>query len=658
MGDNEVHELSCEELRETITRLENEVAVCRQAENVYRLMLESSTDSLFMVDGDCRYIFINNRHLLTRLNLPMEEVLGKSYGEFHTPENTCEFTRIVKEVLSKGISRQQEHKSHRDGRHFLRTFSPVKDTEASERIDAVLVVSKDISELKLVEASLQKSKALHRELMNGIKSMVFLKDDQFRYLLVNTAFLQWLNKKEEEVLGKTDFELLPQRVAEKLREAEKEALRTGFFSLVSDRLIEGRVHELKVFSMGLADKRTGIGGLVTDITEKVQADAEKEKLEVQFLQAQKMEAIGTLAGGIAHDFNNLLMGIQGYISLMLFDMDANHPHYDRLKNIEQQVQNGADLTKQLLGFARGGKYEIKSINLNKVIGKSAAIFGRAKKEIRIYENYEPNLWTVEADRGQVEQVLLNLYVNAWQAMPDGGSVYLETENCQLDHTDGQHYFVQPGRYVKITVSDTGVGMEENVRARIFEPFFTTKEMGRGTGLGLATVYGIIKAHGGIINVNSEIGQGSVFSIYLPASNNKAEKEKEDVPELSKGTETILVIDDEKMVIDVTREILEVLGYDVIMATSGDEAVDIYRRNKSEISLVVLDMIMPGMSGGETFDALKQINPLVKVILSSGYSLNNKVSEILQRGCLAFLQKPFSIQELSRVIRKTLAEKVT
>lgn len=644
-----------EELQKEVARLNEELSSCRQAESAYRLMLASSTDSLYMVDRDCRYLFINSRHLLSRLNLSFEDVLGKNYGEFHSPEQTEEFSQLVNQVINTGTSLQHEHESQHDGRYFLRTLSPIRETNHPDHISAVLVTSKDITSIKLAQASLQESKAMYRDLINAMRSMVFLKDDQARYLLVNNAFLNWLDKKEEDVLGKTDLELLPAEVALKLREAEQKTLQDGFYNETFNDLIKGSVYEFKIFIINLVNHKIGTGGLLSDITDQVNAEMEKDRLEAQFLQAQKMEAIGTLAGGIAHNFNNLLMGIKGAISLMLFNISENHPYYERLRSVELQVESGADLTKQLLGFARGGKYEIKTTDLNDIIHKSATVFGQTKKEIIITEKYAPGLWKVEVDQGQFEQVMFNLYINAWQAMPEGGNLNLETANCELDDDYCRQYFIKSGRYVKITVADTGLGMDSQVCARVFEPFFTTKEMGRGTGLGLATVYGIIKSHGGFISVISELEKGSLFTIYLPASHRDTVEEVTKIPDLSPGMETILLIDDENMVIEVTKELLEMLGYKVIMATSGSDALNIYREKAKEISLVVLDMIMPGMSGGETFDALKRINPAVKVILSSGYSLNSKVSDILERGCLAFLQKPFSTHELSGTIRKALAE---
>jgi len=380
---------------------------------------------------------------------------------------------------------------------------------------------------------------------------------------------------------------------------------------------------------------------------------EHKRLGSQLLQSQKMEAIGTLAGGLAHDFNNLLMGIQGYASLMLLNMDASHTFYEKLRVIETQVQSGAELTRQLLNFARGGRYEVKPTNLNELIGKAALMFRRTKKEIRIYEKYAKEIWTVDVDRGQMDQVLLNLFVNAGQAMPGGGDLYLETENIILDASYIKPFETKPGPYVKVVITDTGVGMDEETRQRIFDPFFTTKEMGRGTGLGLASTYGIIKGHGGIINVYSEKGWGTSFHIYLPASYRNVVEEEKCHGEIRSGKETILVVDDEKIIADITREMLEGLGYQVLIAYSGHDAIEIYKANQQEIALVILDMIMPVMGGGETFDRIKSFNSGIKVILSSGYSLNSQAREIMERGVRSFLQKPFKLDTLSQKIREAL-----
>ncbi|MCP4682671.1 MAG: response regulator [Desulfobacterales bacterium] len=314
------------------------------------------------------------------------------------------------------------------------------------------------------------------------------------------------------------------------------------------------------------------------------------------------------------------------------------------------------MTKQLLGFARGGKYEVKPTNLNDLIEKTSKMFGRTRKELNIFTKYEKKIWIVEVDEGQIEQVLLNLYVNAWQAMPDGGDLYLQVENIIFDEDYSKMYELEAGKYVKIFVTDTGLGMDEATRQRIFDPFFTTKEKGRGTGLGLASSYGIIKNHNGAITVYSVEGEGTTFNIYIPASKKEIAKEKKFSEQALKGTETILLVDDEEMIIDIGQQMLKTLGYTVLVAFGGKEAIKFYTRNQDKIGLVILDMIMPDMGGDATFNKLKEINPDIKVLLSSGYSINGKAAKILKRGCDGFIQKPFNMIKLSQKIRKILDKK--
>jgi two-component system cell cycle sensor histidine kinase/response regulator CckA len=384
----------------------------------------------------------------------------------------------------------------------------------------------------------------------------------------------------------------------------------------------------------------------TDITDY-------KKMEESLINAQKMEAIGTLASGIAHDFNNLLMGIQGRTSLISVDLEPGHAHAEHTTAIEEHIRSATSLTNQLLGAVRGGKYDVKPLDINALLKSTAEMFGRTRKQIRILTKTKPHPVVVNADKRQIEQVLLNIYVNAWQAMPDGGDLVMESNLVELNAEDSRIHQVSPGAYVKLSVTDTGIGMTEEIRLKVFDPFFTTKEKERGTGLGLASAYGIIRNHGGTITVYSKVGQGSRFNIYLPITLEHLTLETQQIGDLICGTETILLVDDEAMILEVGKAMLERLGYRVVIAESGEKAVASLSKMGSDINLVILDLVMPDFDGEKTFNRVRELSPTVPVILSSGYSINGKASEIMKRGCNAFIQKPFSISELAKTIRAVL-----
>ncbi|MFZ1202039.1 MAG: ATP-binding protein, partial [Desulfobacterales bacterium] len=311
------------------------------------------------------------------------------------------------------------------------------------------------------------------------------------------------------------------------------------------------------------------------------------------------------------------------------------------------------LTGQLLGYARKGKYEPKAVDLNHVIRDSVETFGRTRKEVTIELDLSSERIVADVDRSQIEQVLFNLYINAADAMPRGGELRVQT--TVVDHGDltDKPYSPKPGRYLKLQVTDSGIGMDPETLKRIFDPFFTTKEIGRGTGLGLASVYGIIKSHGGYIDVASQQGRGSTFSIYLRLSADALVEAVENHPEIKKGKGTVLLVDDEEMVGDIGARMIEKMGYDVIYTGKGAEALTLYAEHKNNIDLVVLDLIMPGMGGGETFDGLKKIDSEVKVLLSSGYCIDGQAREIMNRGCRGFIQKPYNLEALSQKINEIL-----
>ena len=522
------------------------------------------------------------------------------------------------------------------------------------------------SEKEIINGKLELSEERYRYLVQNSPDIIYTLDEKGHFTFISQAVERMLGYDPQQLIGKPYTDIIYEEDLDRAnwffnerRTGERAAMGLQLRLKAANgndtfKACEIRQLTIELKSTGMYDKpvkeaqKTYLGthGVARDISER-------KRLESQLQQAQKMEAVGTLAGGIAHDFNNLLMGIQGYTSLMLLKIDSNHPHYQKLKSVEQYIESGAELTKQLLGFARGGKYDVKPVDINQLVEKTVNMFGRTKKEIVISAQYDQGLWAVEVDQGQMEQVLLNLFVNAWQAMPGGGELSLETKNVSLDAQDVQPYGLTPGPYVQIDVNDSGLGMDEKTQRRIFEPFFTTKEMGRGTGLGLASAYGIVKNHNGILEVKSKIGQGSTFTIYLPATRKEVTHEVGPNGKILRGPETVLLVDDENMIIEVGAEILEALGYEVFTARSGSEAVDIFEANKDRIDIVVLDMIMPGLGGGDAFDQLREIKPDVKVLLSTGYSLKGEASEILKRGCNGFIQKPFNIKKLSHKLREIL-----
>jgi len=381
--------------------------------------------------------------------------------------------------------------------------------------------------------------------------------------------------------------------------------------------------------------------------------SDKKKMELQIRRSLKMETIGTLAGSIAHDFNNLLMGILGRTSLAQLDAEPSEPSIDHFKAIEGYVKNAAELTRQLLGFARGDKYELKHIDLNRLITTQNRMYGRTKEEISFRESLDKNLWTVDADQGQLEQVLLSIYINAWNAMPGGGTLLVQTVNTNVNKINAGNLKINPGKYVRVIISDTGAGMDAPTQQRIFDPFFSTETPGRERGLGLASAYGIIKNYKGTITVSSEKDEGTAYAIYLPASLQERSQENKLWAKAVGGEKTVLIIDDENMFLEIGQSIMKKLGYGVLLANSGQEALKLYGEYMGDIDIVILDMIMPGMNGSEIYDRLKEIDSDVKVLLSSGYNINDQATDIMERGCNGFIQKPFNADELSVAIQKIL-----
>lgn len=538
------------------------------------------------------------------------------------------------------------------------------DPELFDEIDlnTLISVSDQIAlaiERKQYEQALIYSEKKYRTILETMDEGYFEQDQEGIVTLANPAMCKILDKSVEKVIGTSSKVLLGNVKTNTINDefwnifnSHKTSLNIEFELILSNnsiRYLEG------TFSSILNDNNaiTGIKGIVRDITEKKIAEQTQKTLEEKLQQSQRLESLGTLAGGVAHDFNNLLMGIQGRISIIQKDLEEQHPHFTQLELMESYIQRASNLTSQLLGFARGGKYELKGVNINHVIKNSVDIVQPAVKAIAIKTVSEDNMSVVEVDENQMEQVFVNLLLNASKAMEQGGTITIATAKIMVDANAAEGKDIKPGHYVRVTVKDTGKGISEDDIEKVFDPFFTTNSSGGSTGLGLAMVYGIIDNHHGFISVESQVNEGTCFTILLPLSQKEIASEVKRSLEKQTGTDTILLVDDEPMITEVGKEMISFLGYDVITASSGMEALEIVETQNNRIDLFIIDMIMPQMGGGELFDKLKCLNPDVKIMLSSGYSIDGEAREIINRGCKGFIQKPFTVTQLGKKIRDVL-----
>jgi len=638
-----------------------DLAELKENERRFHTIFETAPIGIIMADPQGHFLKVNDR-FARMLGYSSEEFDQLTVLDITYPEDRPEASQLIQQIFEGQTNFFISEKRYltKDG---TPVWARVRDTAIRAHNGALkywIGLIEDIAEHKKTAQTIRESEDKYRNILEVIEEGYFEVDLKGNLTFFNHAMCKILGYRADELRARNNREYTTPETAKKLWRIFSNVYETGRSARVLNYEVITKDGTKKILYLSASLMRDagqtpiGFRGIVQDVTDQLIAEKQREQLASQMLHAQKMEAVGTLAGGIAHDFNNLLMGFQGNLSLMLLDVGPKHPHYDYLMNMEDYVKRGSELTRQILGFARGGKYEVKPTDLNELLEKSSDMFSRTKKEIPIHKKFQADLWPVEVDRGQIEQVLLNLFVNAWQAMPSGGKLFLETENLVIGEDDlRRHYALRPGKYVRISVTDTGTGMDKATRERIFEPFFTTKEVGRGTGLGLASAYGIIKNHNGNIEVDSEIDQGTTFKVYLPISNKEIFNESTVIGKTYKGRETILLIDDEAMIADTGKRMLEKLGYHVLVAESGQTALKIYAEYRGRIGLVVLDMIMPGMGGSEIFDRLKTLDPSIRVLLSSGYSLNGQASKIMKRGCKGFIQKPFNIEQISKKIRKIL-----
>ena len=644
-------------------RLEEEK---RQSLDLLASVLEGIGEGVVVMDREYR-ILVANKGYLSQVGRTKDDVQGmhcyeaSHHFDSHCMENGHECP--VKTVFETGLPAQALH-LHYDSQNEeiyveCRAY-PIKDS-AGHVIRAVETLN-DVTERVRLEQKLKDSEEKYRDLYDNAPDGYYSLAGNGMIVEANRTFLNMLGYGRDEVIGKLCFnDLLSDESAQTCRTKFQEFKKTGQMRNLELNMIkkDGAMLPVTMRATAVYDGKGNFvmsRSVIRDITERKGIDEENRKLQAQLFQSQKLEALGTLAGGIAHDFNNLLASIMGYAALAKTDLRPDNPVYQHVDIIETASIRASELTQQLLAFARGGKYDAKPTDVNAIVREVVALLSRIiEKNITIVLAADSDLRHAICDAGQIQQAILNICINARDAMPRGGRLTITTANVHLEAKDVQFFVdAQPGDYVRISVSDTGTGMDRETRERLFEPFFTTKE--KGTGLGLALAYGILKKHGGFIQVHSEPGKGSTFEVNLLACmNDEASVKRKDIVSLRRGTETILVVDDEPMVRDLARDVLKRYGYTVLTAGGGEETIETFRQRSDEIDAVILDMVMPAIEGKEMLRRLKEMKPGVKVIVSSGYSHDRDVEDMIAQGARGFVQKPFRIAELVRVVGEVMEE---
>ncbi len=620
----------------------------RESEAKYRMLVENSLQGLAIVQ-DFRFVFCNRR---------FAEITGYSIGELLSLSSDQVRALIHpddREVLVKFYGEQtsggQVPESYqfrglkKDGSEiWLEVFSSLIFYDGKPAVQAVF---QDITGYKKALQAIEESQQYLNRVINCIGDPIFVKDQQYRHVFVNDALCAWTGKRREEFIGRTVKELFPGSHSEALEKCDKLVFETGKENVTEDEIEDDQGHVRTVMTKKtlLVDHEGNrqIVGIIRDITEL-------KRLEAQLRQAQKMEAVGVLAGGVAHDFNNLLTVILGMSELVLCRLPKMHPLRESIEEISKAGQQAASLTSRLLAFSRKQIISPKILNLNEVVEETGSMLRRIiGEDIELVVQAQPGLGMVNADPAQIQQILMNLAANSRDAMPQGGRFTLETADVYLDDDYVKnHPGSRTGHYVMLAVGDNGIGMDKATQARIFEPFFTTKERGRGTGLGLPSVYGIVKQSNGYIEVHSELGTGTVFRIYLPCVQAEASEQatsEAPVHEIA-GDKTILLVEDEAQVRNLTGRILRTLGCRVLEAPDGSEALRIAQEYEGGIDLVITDVVMPKMSGKALVTMLESIRPGIKSLYVSGYTDDEIVNHGILDSRVAFLQKPFTLDSLT------------
>jgi two-component system cell cycle sensor histidine kinase/response regulator CckA len=632
----------------------------KQSEEEYRILVENQTDLLVKVDLEGRFLFVSPSYC--RLFGKSEaELLGKKFMPLVHVEDREATAKAMEDLYKPPHTAHLEQRAYtRDGWRWLSWMDTAVLDDRGE-VTAIIGVGRDVTERRKALRALRESEEKYRTLTQNMQDVVFLVQD---------GIIQHINDRVVELAGYTAQELIGSNfldfVAPEYRElmAEMQLRRLAGEKVPNQQEIAvlakngSQVQVNSYISSVNYEGGPAAMGTLKDITEIRRAEEEKAKLQAQLQHSQKMEAIGTLASGIAHDFNNILQGIRGYAQLLKLHAGQPGQVVKHSSDIDYAVARATDLIQRMLAFGRKLEPELVPMDLNLGVNEAVIILERTiPKMITIESELAPDLLPINGDANQLELIILNLANNAADAMPQGGRLIIRTENISLDEAYcKQHLDAVPGEYVCLSITDTGHGMDAAVLSRIFDPFYTTKEVGQGTGLGLSIVYGIVSGHGGHLTCYSEPEAGTTFRIYLPVAAGtplRRERKGEGLEDILGGSETIMVVDDEKVILEVVQETLSHFGYTVITAGSGEEALVLHDEKGAEIDLVIMDIGMPGMGGIRCLQELKARQPDLKVLVASGYSQDGRLKDIKDQGAAGFVAKPYRSQELMAAVRQIL-----